>query len=1241
MTKTFFTGLFNRTTILLLCCAALLAMQVSAQSTTGSISGVVKDVNGAAVPAAAVSIANPATGIQLSAESNESGEFTVPQLPPGTYTVTIEKPGFKRFEKTGVVLSASDRLNAGEFALEVGGAAETVTVTADSAELQLKTESGERSDLIEGRQIRDLALNGRNLFDLFKVVPGVTSVSQANQTSQTTGLDTFSINGTRQNSHNLTIDGASNVDPGDNGGVHVTVNPDAVQEVKLLTSNYQAEYGKAGGGTIQYVTKSGTNDFHGSARYFRRHDSLNANPFFNNARAVARPLYRYNYYGYDIGGPVFLPRFGEGGPGFFNGRDKLFFFFSQEYYQQLVPNAARNIRVPTVQERNGDFSNTRTAAGALVVIRDPVTGLPFPGNIIPANRFYAQGQNILNIFPLPNTNVGGANYTSQVSSDFPRREDILRIDYNLSQETRISARFINNSDKQGTPYGAFGGATASNNFALAPGTSLTRPGYNMAFTLFHAFTPTLTNEFIFGPSRNRVTVDTFGDPRATRTGTGALFPQLFAGVNSGDYLPTLNFGAITGLAALPTTRYDNLPFIANGSTYDIINNLTKVFDRHTIKTGIFIQRHYKVQNAPALSNATINFSNGGNNPLDTGNGYANALLGIYQTYQQASATPVGNLRYNNIEGYVQDTWKITPRLTLDYGLRLTYYQPLYERDSQFSSFNTDFYRAANAVRLYRPVLVGAARRAVDPAQTGAPTVANTQPVGFIGRIVPNSGDLTNGIAQARNGYFEGGFEGAGLQFEPRFGFAYQATNDGKTVIRGGAGISHDRTQDNPIRELLSNPPNIFTPTLFFGNLADIGAAGSTATLGTPNIFGFSPDGDLPTVYSMSLGVQRDIGAGTVIDVAYVGTLSRHLLQQRNLNATEYGAAFRRENQDPTLFPGGVVPAVEANLPQVYRDAGLSFSGQNALPENLLRPFQGYGTINYREFVGTANYNSLQVAVNRRFSNNFTFGLAYTFSKVFTTSSTDTQESTSRFGTRERDYRLASYDRTHNLVVNYVIDVPKPSSYLGGAGDNKIVNAILGGFQVSGITQYISGNPLELGFGINGVSAAQRITGSFSEGPRLLLLRDPRTDADRNGSQIDPTAFALPSIGSTGVGNRTYLRNPGFFNTDLSLFKNFGYAGGREKGRYVQLRVELFNVFNITQFTGINTAVTLAAPATATNLPGGADRTAAANVFANYGTAVITNNLRPAGSTQPLGTFFGEYNGTRDPRIIQLGVKLYF
>src|SRR5476649_1003837 len=576
-----------------------IAGAAAAQTGAGSISGTVKDTSGGAVPGATVTVANPDRGVDQTGQTNEQGGFIFPLLPPGTYSVSVELSGFKRSVKSDVILPVASRVNVGDLVLEVGSVSEAVTVAVNIGRLQIQTESGERSDLITNTQLRDIALNGRNVVDLMKTIPGVIAGGTITTSTVTNVVGGFNINGTRSLQHEYTVDGVTNLNLGNNTGALVSINPDSLEDVKVLTSNYQAEYGRSGGGVVALTTRGGTSEYHGGLRYFKRDDRLNANTFFNNARGgedagFPRPLYRFNYYGWDFGGPVPTTKS--------KADQKIFFFAAQEYCDQLVPQAASvNIRVPTAAERNGDFSQSVDGAGRAITIIDPLTGRAFPGNVIPANRLYAPGQAVLNLLPLPNSSASSTyNYTSQQPSQYPRREDIARVDWQIAQNTRLSGRWVHNYDDQQFAYGT---TTASWNFPLTTTDRKNGPGTTLSFTLTHNFSSTLVNEFIYGAGRGGVDIAP-SDNRATRSTTGINTPLLFPAENTANLIPSLNFGGIANITAAANTSVFG-PFNQKFVIANFIDNITKLAGTHTFKAGIYYQRASNASNSQKIGRAHV------------------------------------------------------------------------------------------------------------------------------------------------------------------------------------------------------------------------------------------------------------------------------------------------------------------------------------------------------------------------------------------------------------------------------------------------------------------------------------------------------------------------------------------------------------------------------------------------------------------------------------------------------------
>ena len=1162
-------------TLVIIVC--LLAITALAQVTSGTILGKVKDPSGAVVKGANVTVSNLATGVKRTAVTSSTGDFVVPSLLPGTYTVAVEAPGFKMLQRTGVVLTAADQLNAGDFVLTLGTVAETVTVSSDAAQLQLQSTSGQRSDLITGKQLNEVALNGRMVLDYMKLIPGVVSQFDGSA-SGTGGLDSFNINGTRANEHEFTIDGTSNVDTGNNGGTHVTLNTDAIAEVKVLTSNYRAEFGKAGGGQIAVTTRSGSNAFHGDVRFFHRNEGMNANDWFSQSK----PLYRYNYMGYQLGGPVLIP-----GTGFNKKRDKLFFFWGQEYYRQLIPTGGLDtFRVPTALERKGDFSQSVDGNGQPLVIYNPVTGQPFPGNKIDPSmltaaqqQVFAQISKILSAYPLPNVTGQPYNYQTQLSYSDPRREDILRIDYQLNSRNHIFGRWIHNAETSHSPMETWN-LNCMGQLQLPGGCVNSQPSWDLALDLVSNISSNIVNEASFGPS---VVRSSWTAPNLSVGKNNINLPLLYA-VSSTTSIPDMSFQGNNNIP-YPWSYFGANPWYQANTTIDATDNLSWVKHNHIFKFGLFYQRSRKDQIGWGNSNGQFTFDNCAtsadptNCPSDSGMAYASALLGYFRQFDQSSARPVGYFRYNQLEFYAQDTWAVNSRLTLDYGMRFAWIPPQFDARNQIALFNPAMYNPATAVKI-----------ASD------------------GSVIPGSGNPLDGIAYSNNGTLpKGGWNSRHIMPEPRIGFAYELTSDNKTVLRGGFGTSHDREQGNLVfNTVFGNPANVVTPTVYNGNITDISGLPQAAPGVLNGIYGADTTGKVPVVYSYSLGIQRDLGFKTTIDVAYVGTLSRHLVTARDINAIPFGTTFTRAAQDPANFAGGVVPTVEPYLPPEYAAAGYSFSGQYAYPTNYLVPFKGYGPIEYYKFDGTANYNSLQVSLQRRFGQNLTFGAVYTYSKTLTTANTDEDWQYTQY-TRALDYRPASWDRRHVAAINYVYNLPKPAKHFGWPS---WLSYVTDNYQLSGVTQFMSGAPLS-DYPTSG-SLALWVPGNLLTGSNMWGQLPPAwLGTDSNGNLV------LPTIGKPYTGSRGIIRGGGMQNWDMSLFKNIPI--GSSETRYFQLRLEAFNVFNHPNFQDKAISANLTLP------------------------SCNANGCTPMSITKGgnYGQYTSQYTGVGGPRVIQLGAKFYF
>ncbi len=1102
-----------------------------AQTIDGSISGRVIDPQGAAITNAAVTVAEPAKGVKIAVKTTGTGDFTVAGLQPGSYSITVESTGFKKLVRTAIPLDANQKLAVGDMTLEVGAVTESVEVTAQAALLQ--TESVERSNTITGKQVENIEVNGRNPLDMAKLVPGVQFTTGTSYAigSSSNGANDFTVNGARPSQNQLSINGIGNVDTGNNGGMNVAVSIDSIAEFSILTGSYQAEYGRSVGGQINMITKSGSDTFHGSGYWYHRNDGLNANTFLNNARGLAKPLFRYNDPGYTIGGPVYIPHVLE------RYRHKIFFFFSQEWQRQLSPNTPKNVLVPTALERKGDFSQSLNNNGQkLTFINDPLTQQPFPGMVVPANRIYAPGQALLNIFPLPNVNqVSNFNYTSQLPGEAPRRETLVRGDYNVTDRIRLFGHFIDNQQPTVAPYGSFVlGLTV-------PITQIANPipGRSVAAGMTATISPTMTNEFSWGFTHNSILIDESGNVLKS-TSDGINLPVLYPSAVQENYIPNVTFNG-TRISASPGFGSGDAPFINYNTTIDTSDNLTKIWGKHTIKGGIYMQRSRKNQTSFSNFNGSYNFGDNPSNPYDTGFGFSNALTGVYNTFNQAANHINGLYRYWNIEGFLEDTWKVTPRITLDYGLRTAWYQPQYDAGGQSSTFIPSLWQASQAPRLYTP--------AINPAnnqRSAYDATTNTYLPSFdIGLEVPNSGNPFNGICQSSNcpnGKYL--MQDRGLQWGPRFGVAWDVTGKQNIVFRAGSGIYYDRIQGNRTFDMVTNPPEAVSPTLNQNLVSSINP--NNILLGPSNVDAVDPTGKLPTTYQYQAGFQFRLPSNTSLDVAYVGSQGRHLQDSRNLDYNAFGQCFLPQNQDPTLAP-------------------TSLLGNNCLSANFLKPYRGYSGINIYQSEATSNYNALQIQVQRRATKGLFIGAAYTWSKSLSTAQSGGTNDNAFVRPdqyqKEAYYAPSSFDRRQVLAINYVYNTPKLPV------GNAFTRLITDGWQLSGVTQAVTGSPFTPGFSVSG-AGNQNITGSNTEGSRIGVVAgcNPYTGSSDPFNRLNPACFFAPSPGSIGLeSGLNFLNGPSVVNFDMALQKEFSV---KERVHF-QFRIDAFNVFNHTEFSGYN------------------------------------------------------------------------
>jgi len=1060
--------------------ALLIAAPVTpafAQFDSGQISGFVRDAQQGALPGATVTVVNEATGNKRSTVTNSNGFYVLPDMPVGSYAVTVELSGFKKFMRTGIRLTATSQI-AVDAELELGSLEETITVTAGTAFVQTTTAQVART--IETRQIQELTLNGRNPIYLASLKPGVRGGTIGTFDPDSVSNGSFSINGSRADEYLVTIDGAVATRTRSSGSMLGAQDVDTVEEVQVLTANYRAEYGRSSAGQIRFVTKSGTQQFHGDGLENYRNAALDANQWQRNRSGDPRlsngpDPYSFNQWGFHLGGPVLLPG------GFNADRGKLFFFWGEEWIRRRdTPTSTAT--VPTAAMRRGDFSELLSPSnpffGRARTITDPLTGLAFPNNIIPVNRISPNGQALLNPYPLPTPGFqqGTSNWIGTQPRHSDLRKDTVKFDYVPTSSQRFSARigytpwtfndpFVNGTDRVQWAW--------------------SRPNKLSAASWNSVLSSTLLNEFTFAfNSDGTGTIDLDPDcgARCDRATYGVNYPYLFPGTKlAPGKIPTIR---ITGLTTLDADAY---PGAWAGFVYTWSDNLTKVIGNHTTKFGFVVEHSGQDDNiqfttasqgATNNQNGEVRFLDAGH-PQSTGLAMANALLGNFNDYNEFGAKASTQWVATAFDAYAQDSWKAGSKVTIEAGVRYSLWPQWYSRNGNLASFDPRFYDPSQAQQVDRAsgfILGG-----------GVP---------LNGVVLPGAPGVNDGFDRLRHGLPDGLAQTHKNMFQPRLGLAYAVTD--RMVFRTGLGLFYNRPMINRDTALGGNPPFQVQQTVVNGS---IDAPGGATRRDFPLVVtAQDPVFDMPRAWSWNLTIERQLPWATTVEVGYVGRRGIDNQRKRNVNQ---------------LLPG----TLQAN------------PGVNA---NAVRPYLGYGPIGLAENSGRSQYHGLQIGVERRVARGLHAGIGYTLSRTKDDSSMLTDVLPNTYDDSAY-YGISDLDRTHVLIANWIYELPflQRSDWASRA---------FGHWEVTGVYQYQSGMPVSVrsnddfaGVGPGSGNQFWNLVGdpTIEPGPFTTSM-----------AWFNPAAFARPVPGTFGVQPRNMIRNPGTWNFDLGVRKNVPLTGAQ-------------------------------------------------------------------------------------------------
>ncbi len=1048
-----------------------------AQDITASLAGTVLDPSGAVVANAKVTAYSADLKVDVrTVATDASGNFSLPGLNIGTYRLTVDAAGFKKAVRNGIVLNVNDKTSI-TFNLEVGNTSETVTVEASALGVQLA--SSEQSDTVNGTQIRELALITRNYEQLIGLLPGVNP-SNTDQLYVGNSLPSgqanvipFSINGTRNSASAFTVDGADNVDRGSNQTVLNTPSIDSIAEFKVSRSTYSAELGRAAGGQVSVITKSGTPDFHGNLYEFVRNDAFSANNFLNNATKLnlgpdgtaTVPQLRYNDFGWTLGGPLYIPKV------YNTKKNKTFFFFSEEFRRYITYASATGVVLPTDAEKQGIFPHqvcTSYSGFTTGTCNNFVSSIP-ASLIAPTSAAYLK-----DVFSKIATPQNGNSLSALFRNVYNFEQELYKVDHHFSDKLNVSARFLRDQIPTTEPQGLFTGVPVPG-YAV---TSTNSPGHNWTVRGTSTFSPTWLNEAGFAYSYGAILSDPTGF--ANSSISTDVKPKLPFPVTLSQ-IPGLAFNGGNSLASYGPYRDYN-------KNYNYYDNMTKIVNNHTIKFGVTINAYEKHENAASGNQGTFTFTGtavtGGATAFEQS--FANFLVGNVSTFSQSSLDVLADVKQKQWEGYVQDDWKIRKNLTLNLGVRYSKYFAVTDVNNQLTTFDPKLY---------------------DPSKV--PTFTSG------GLLTSNAQLYTNGISiAAQNSPYGNAIAGSGNKnFAPRVGFAYDPFGKGRTSVRGGFGIFYDSGLVGTYEQNeFANPP--YVNAVSISNVSiDNPAAGTAAISTTPKALrGVDPGLKVPYTEQWNFGIQHQVTSKLMLDVSYNGTKGTHLLGIVDINMLPVGYAYT----SGLLAPGTVLT---------------SSTAETVL--NIIRPYKGYNAINLIESRFNSTYNALQSRGTYKINGDSQVGFAYTWAKNLSDNGSDRSNAPQNTYDIPSEKGRAAYDRRQVFNLNSVYALPffkKQNNLVGkvlGGWQTSVIFYAMTGLPLTATTSNLDPGALGL-LGSSAAGGRPDMICNPNQGGAQTRFQWFNTAcfAPVPAGQIRP-----------GNEGRYVINGPGFTKFDLSLSKN--------------------------------------------------------------------------------------------------------